>query len=126
MKKVSSAILAVMLLFCFLACTAFAVEPRWTNTASISPNISSSTYYASVQGVVGTTKIACTLVLSQKGLFGTYSEVARTSSTYYGNPHTFTGSYAVSSGKTYKIDVTAVVTSNGTSETATSSFVKSF
>lgn len=126
MKKISSALLAVVLLFCFLACTAFAVELRWANTTSISPNISSSTYYATVTGVSGTTKIACTLVLSKKGIFGTYSEVARTSSTYYGNEHTFSGSYAAVSGKTYKIDVTAVVTSNGKSETATSSFVKSF
>ncbi len=31
MKKISSALLAVVLLFCFLACTAFAVELRWAD-----------------------------------------------------------------------------------------------
>lgn len=124
MKKATRFILVSLIIFSLCVCTVFAVQPRWVNTARIAPNITQNNYYATVEGLSGTTKIACTLVLYQKGLFGSYSEVARTSNTYYGSVHTFSGSYTVTSGKTYKLEVTAVVTRNGTSETATSSVEK--
>ena len=72
----------------------------------------------------GTTKIDCTLVLYEKGLFGTYSEVSRSSSTYYGHTHEFSGTANIKSGTTYKLVTTATVTRNGSSETVSNTFEK--
>ena len=126
MKKSISFLLAVVFAVCLCVCTVSAAEPRWANTTSISPTISASSYYSTVRGVSGVTKISCTLVLYEKGWLGSYSEVSRTSDTYNGQTHTFTGSYSTKSGKTYKLETTATVTRNGVAETATDSFVKSF
>ena len=125
MKKVISVFIAVML-SAVLCVTAFAVQPRWKSVVSISPTISSAskTYTSYIVAVHDTTKIKCTLVLYEKGLFGNYTEVDRTSSTYYGFEHEFSGSYDIKSGKTYKLTTTITVTANGTSETINYDFEK--
>ena len=122
MKKIISAIISIALA-AVLCVTAFAAQPRWKNLVIISPTISAaSTSY--IVAVEDTTKIECTLVLYEKGLFGNYTEVDRTSSTYYGFEHEFSGSYDIKSGKTYKLTTTVTVTANGTSETVSYDFEK--
>ena len=99
---------------------------RWRNVASIYPGISAgdNSYTCEISCLSGTTKIDCTLVLYEKGLFGTYSEVSRSSSTYYGHTHEFSGTANIKSGTTYKLVTTATVTRNGSSETVSNTFEK--
>ena len=66
----------------------------------------------------------CTLVLYEKNWLGVYSEVSRSSSTYYGHTHTFSGTTNIKSGKTYKLVTTATVTRNGFSEDVSDTFEK--
>ncbi len=127
MKKKLCALLVVILPATLLAPTALAAEPRWTNVILINPSISANGSYAStVQCVSGTSKIECTLVLYQKGLFGTYSEVSRTSNVHYGDTYEFSGHYNIQSGKTYKLTTTVIATCNGVSEEVSTSFEKDF
>ena len=107
------------------ATSAFAAA-RWRNVASISPSISAgdNNYTCEISCLSGTTKIDCTLVLYEKGLFGTYSEVSRSSSTYHGHTHEFSGTANIKSGTTYKLVTTATVTRNGSSETVSNTFEK--
>lgn len=90
MKKKLWAVLVAFVALTVFATSAFAVV-RWRNVASIYPGISAgdNSYTCEISCLSGTTKIDCTLVLYEKGLFGTYSEVSRSSSTYYGHTHDF-------------------------------------
>lgn len=126
MKKTISFVLGAILFGCILCTTALAVEARWVNVTMISPSISASDqeYTSYVVGVSGTTKMTCTMVLYSKNIFGSYTEVSRTSSTYFGREHEFVGSYSIKSGTTYKLVTTVSVTANGTTETATNTFEK--
>ena len=127
MKKKLCALLVVILTATFLATTALAAEPRWTNVTLINPAISENGSYAStVSCVSGTSKIECTMVLYQKGLFGTYSEVSRSSDIYYGDTYRFTGHYNIQSGKAYKLTTTVIATCNGVSEEVRTWFEKDF
>ena len=94
MKKIIGIAISVLMatLFCV---TAFAVEPRWKNVIAISPTISaeSQSYSSYIVADPKATKMECTLVLYEKGFWGNYTEVDRTSSTYYGFRHEFNGSY---------------------------------
>lgn len=126
MKRSISILLVLLMIVSVCAVSAYAAEPRWTNVASMSPIIAadSGTYGNQVAGMSGTTRIACTLVLYEKGWFG-YSEVARTSETYDGGGHFFYGTYSnIKSGKKYRLDTTVTVTRNGVDETVTTSFEK--
>lgn len=53
-----------------------------------------------------------------------YSEVSRSSSTYYGHTHEFSGTANIKSGTTYKLVTTATITRNGSSETVSNTFEK--
>ena len=87
MKKKLWAVLVAFVALTVFATSAFAAV-RWRNVASIYPGISAgdNSYTCEISCLSGTTKIDCTLVLYEKGLFGTYSEVSRSSSTYYSSP----------------------------------------
>lgn len=125
MKKIIGIAISVLMatLFCV---TAFAVEPRWKNVIAISPTISAEpqSYSSYIVADPKATKMECTLVLYEKGFWGNYTEVDRTSSTYYGFRHEFNGSYAIKAGTTYKLTTTVTVTANGTSETVSYDFDK--
>lgn len=125
MKKSISILLVLLMIVSLCAVSAYAAEPRWTNVASMSPIISAASdmYGNQVAGMSGTTRIACTLVLYEKGWFS-YSEVARTSETYNGSGHFFYSTYDIKSGKKYRLDTTVTVTRNGVDETVTTSFEK--
>lgn len=124
-KKLCATFLTLLALMVF-ATSVFAAEARWRNVTKITPIIlaSTNTYSSVINGLEGTTKIDCTLVLYEKGLFGTYSEVSRSSSTYYGHTHEFSGTANIKSGTTYKLVTTATVTRNGSSETVSNTFEK--
>lgn len=125
MKKKLWAVLVAFVALTVFATSAFAAV-RWRNVASIYPGISAgdNSYTCEISCLSGTTKIDCTLVLYEKGLFGTYSEVSRSSSTYYGHTHEFSGTANIKSGTTYKLVTTATVTRNGSSETVSNTFEK--
>lgn len=126
MKKYLRIIFGMVLAAALLCTTAFAVEARWSNVASIGPSISANDgcYLSVVNGLSGTTKIDCTLILYEKGWFGSYTEVARTSGVYYGPSHEFAGYYDIKSGTTYKLTTQATVTRNGVDEYVEYSFEK--
>ena len=126
MKKILRSILAVALLLGIVSTTAFAVQPRWENVASISPSMSASdgSYTSAIIALEGTTKIECTLTLYERGFWGNYKQVDQTSGTYYGPRHEFIGYYDIKSGTTYKLNTTATVTCNGVTETVTYDFEK--
>lgn len=126
MKKLLQCILSITLLLGIVSTTVMAAEPRWNTVASINPSISSSdgSYASAIIGFNGTTKIQCTLTLYEKGFFGNYTQVSQTSSTYNGQAHEFVGYYSIKSGKTYKLNTTATVTCNGTTETVSYDFEK--
>lgn len=126
MEKVSRTVISFALVVAMLCTAAFAAYARWQNVASLSPSISANddVYSCEVSGLSGTTKIYCSLTLYEKGWFGTYTKVASTSSTYYGSPHVFSGTCDIQSGKTYRLDISATVTRNGSAETVSDSFEK--
>ena len=126
MKKILRSILAVALLLGIVSTTAFAVQPRWENVASISPSMSASdgSYTSAIIALEGTTKIECTLTLYERGFWGNYKQVDQTSETYYGPRHELIGYYDIKSGTTYKLNTTATVTCNGVTETVTYDFEK--
>ena len=111
MKKKLWAVLVAFVALTVFATSAFAAV-RWRNVASIYPGISAgdNSYTCEISCLSGTTKIDCTLVLYEKGLFGTYSEVSGTAN--------------IKSGTTYKLVTTATVTRNGSSETVSNTFEK--
>ena len=77
MKKKLWAVLVAFVALTVFATSAFAAV-RWRNVASIYPGISAgdNSYTCEISCLSGTTKIDCTLVLYEKGLFGTYVELA--------------------------------------------------
>lgn len=125
MKKLISSLIALLLIFA-VSTSVFAATPRWSNIAGISGSISPSSgiYTGTVVGNNGTSKIVCTVVLYEKGWFGSTSEVSRISKTFYEQSGSCVGNYSYTTGKTYRIDVTATVYINGVGETVTSSFEK--
>lgn len=127
MKKALSLISLILVGVVVFSSTAFAATPRWANVLAITPHISQvdGLYASTITGFSGTTKIDCTLVLYEKGLFG-FHEVDRTNDVYNGQVHRFEGYYDIKSGKTYKLTTTVTVVRNGVSETAEHSFEKSF
>lgn len=118
--------IAIAIVLSIVSTTAFALEPRWANVATISPSISAydGCYTSDIVGIEGTTKIECTLTLYEKGFWGNYTQVAQTSETYYGPRHEFVGYYTIKSGTTYKLNTTAVVTRNGVAEKVSYDFEK--
>lgn len=73
MKKKLWAVLVAFVALTVFATSAFAAV-RWRNVASIYPGISAgdNSYTCEISCLSGTTKIDCTLVLYEKGLFGTF------------------------------------------------------
>ncbi|MEG1753673.1 MAG: hypothetical protein RR234_07135 [Christensenella sp.] len=130
MKKFVASFVLIALCFSLFATTALAAEqsditPYWTNTISVDPTIDFSGIYSTViKGVRATSSISATLVLSEKNFWGGYTEVSRTSKTVYSTLATFSGSYAVQSGKTYRLEVTATITAKGLGETVSISCEK--
>lgn len=126
MKRFVCIVISLMILATLMTTLAFAAEPRWNNVASITPYISEpdDCYSCVIIGLKGTTKIDCTMVLYEKTWWGTYTEVSRTNEVYNGKTYEFNGYYAISAAKTYKLDITAIVTCNGVNETVSCSFEK--
>ena len=124
MKKLFKTLIFICLFTLLLCTTAFAAEARWKNVLSITPSITSSNYSTSVQCVGETTKIKCTMVLYERGLFGSYTEISRSSDVTYDHIAYFSHSANITKGKTYKLTTTLEVTANGTTETVSNEFEK--
>jgi len=96
----------------------------WENTSSILSGItfsgSTANCSCSVNGYSGTTNVSATYELQQKinGTFYTIKTWSASASRAYLD---WSGSYSVSSGYTYRLYITALVTRNGTTETVNSS-----
>lgn len=119
MKRFLAVILVIIFTLIISSATVLATEPRWANIISITSNIavSSDSYSTTIEGLAGTTKIKCTLVLYEKNWLGVEHEVSRTSDTYYGQIHEFVGQYDMSASRKYVLKTTATVTTNGVDET---------
>lgn len=123
MKKALSILMALTFILVLMvpvsAAEGLTISPRWSNTVIVAPDISagSGVYTVDIVGASGVDKISCTMVLYEKGWFGSYSEVSRYSSTVNEVGYTFTKPYNFTSGKTYKLDVSATVYRYGTAET---------
>jgi hypothetical protein len=95
----------------------------WTNTSQISIALdvtgTTATCGSKITGHPGTTKIVATFVLERKS-GGTYTNVKTfPTKTVYGEVLRFSDTCTVTSGYTYRLSVSAVVTRNGTNETVT-------
>jgi hypothetical protein len=100
-----------------------AIQPFWTNTSNVNVvlSISGTTANCSaiVEGYSGTTKIVADVTLERKAANGTYTTVKTwTNQSANGSRLLFDESYSVTSGYTYRLTVSAKVTRNGTTETA--------
>lgn len=126
MKKFVCVVVILAISMAMLTTVSYAAEPRWNNVASISPSISAldGCYTCAIAGLSGTTKINCTMILYEKTWLGTYKEVSRTSEVYNDRMHEFVGYYAIREGTHYKLDITAIVTCNGSDETVSCTFEK--
>lgn len=103
------------------------IEPFWDNTTSVEVNLSFSGSKAicgaCVIGKVNATKITATVVLARKNSNGTYTTVK----TWSGLQTTdyvliFDGTYYVSTGYTYRLNITSTVYNSDSSETVSASF----
>jgi len=97
---------------------------RWTNVSSVTTTLAFSgntaTCKAQVDALGGTTSIKGTMVLYQKNTNGTYTEVARWTKNSSNSTLIMSEKHSpITSGKTYKLTISANVTLNGTTETVT-------
>ena len=137
MKKMIRTLLLAGVLLGFSGVHAFAedapsIGPLWINTHSVVTSLSFSSNTANASGVIignsDTKSISAVFTLKVKGSTGSYSTVytwpgVQTSGTML----SFSGTTAATSGKTYRLYVTANVTNNaGVSETVTSYTEKTY
>ena len=121
-KKVFAVVAALIIAIPLFTFTAFGVSPRWTlfRSATALCIESDNTYYADVSASSDVTRIDLYLVLYEKGLFSSYSEVSSLSRTVYSNATTVYNNYNYSSLKSYKVVLTATArTASGQTETIT-------
>jgi len=105
-----------------IECKASMIQPLWVNVSNVSAGLSFSGSKANcsamVQGAVGTTKITATITLERKTGTNSYTTVKTwPNQSVSGSFFTFSDSYTVTAGYTYRLTVTANVTRNGTTET---------
>ena len=110
-----------------LSVSAFASDSQAWNvgTTKVSGSVSyaKQVYNATVTGPVGTTKTELSMTLYEKGIFG-YTEVDSASAT--ANTCAKSVSYAIKSGKSYKLTVTGKAYVDGKWDTVTKNFTASF
>lgn len=133
MKKITAGLVSLILAV-FISTSAIAaappetVQPMWDNVFSVSPTMYASTgeYASEIFAVSGTTKIECTLILSEETSpnSNVFVEKSRLNETYYGNCHVFRGKYAIKSGVRYKLETIASVTRNGYTESINVPWIK--
>lgn len=120
-------LLAFLALLFSVSLSAFAApaqplsEKNVRATASVSA--SAQTYSVTVVCRSSVKKITVSATLYEKGLIF-YDQVDTMAGSSSGSPYTCTDSYAIQSGKTYKIAYTVTVTyTDGTSETKSNEYV---
>ena len=120
MKKTAVLLLSVILFaFCF-GTTSYAVEPRWSNTGSITYGIvfdASTSGHASigVTGKIGTSRIECEIIVyRQVGTSWVY--VTSDNDAIDDGALDFDVQFTGISGAYYKADYTVTVYRNGTAE----------
>ena len=112
-----------------LSVSAFASDSQAGNVGP--PKVSGSVSYAkqvynaTVTGPVGTTKTELSMTLYEKGIFG-YTEVDSASATANDRTCAKSVSYAIKSGKSYKLTVTGKAYVDGKWDTVTKNFTASF
>jgi hypothetical protein len=125
-KRRVSLLLASLLILTIVPLSAYAASPQetirfWDNTTSVNMSLTFNAGCASctlrIIGNTGTSEITATLYLQQKNTDGTYSTVKTWSGlSANGRILTASGTYAVTSGKTYRLKCDAVVTKSGVDE----------
>jgi len=123
MKKRIIALLAALIIAVpIFATTASRVQPRWTliNTATTVCSIENDTYIARVTASNDVYKMDIDVILYEKGLFTSYTEVSSIHKTVYNYSHAAANTYDFSSLKDYKIEMTVkAYTQSGQTETIT-------
>ena len=106
------------------------IQPFWTNASEVNPKLSfdgtTATCSAIVKGFSGTTKITATAKLGRKTGTSTYTTVKTWSDlSVNGATLTFSDTYTVTKGYTYRLTISADVTRNGTTESVSNWIEKS-
>lgn len=100
---------------------AFEITPMWVNTNDVKLELGfangSAQCTGRVTGNIGTSKITATFILERKNSNGTYSFEKSWSESVNGRTLTFSDTYAVTKGYTYRLSVTATVTKDEVTET---------
>lgn len=100
------------------------ITPMWENTNDVRLDLyfvdGEAECVGIINGISGTSKISATFKLERKGLFG-WSLVNSWSKSSNGDSLSFFETDAVSKGSTYRLSVTAKVTTNGVTETVSTS-----
>lgn len=120
-------LLAFLALLFSVSLSAFAApaQPLGEDVVSVKPEVSAAaqTYSIKVVSSGSVKKITVSATLYEKGLIF-YGQVDTMAGSSSGSPYTCTDSYAIQSGKTYKIAYTVTVTyTDGTSETTSDEYV---
>lgn len=100
------------------------IFPMWENTNDVVLDLyfenDKAKCVGMIYGISGTSNISATFKLERKGLFG-WSTKKTWSTSSKGDSLSFYETCAVEKGYTYRLSVTAKVTTNGVTETVTSS-----
>lgn len=121
-NKVFAVVAAFIIAIPILTFTAFGATPRWTlfNSATTFCVEEDDLYGARVSAGNDVTRLDLDIILYEKGMFSSYTEVSRISRTIYDYYAVVSGSYSYSSLKNYKVELTATArTSSGQYETIT-------
>ncbi|MBQ8603566.1 MAG: hypothetical protein IJ410_01805 [Oscillospiraceae bacterium] len=121
-KRLIALIAAIIIAVPVFATTASRVQPRWTliGTATAVCGISDNTYAARVTASPDVYKMDIDVILYEKGLFTSYTEVSSIHKTVYNYYHTTEGTYTYSTSKDYKVELTVTAyTQSGQTETIT-------
>jgi hypothetical protein len=131
-KKIIMALVALVMAlgFCLnVSAAAVPISPLWTNTQSVTLNLSFSNGTANASGVIlgqsNTASISASFSLKELNSSGSYVTTYTWPTKYAtGTLLTFSGSTSATQGKTYRLYVTAVVTNTSGSAESVTSYVQ--
>ena len=121
-KRIITLIAAIVIAVPIFAMSTYRAQPRWSlmSTANVFCSMNSDTYVASVTASPEVYKMDIDVILYEKGLFTSYTEVSSIHKTVYNYYHNAQGTYNYSSLKDYKIELTVkAYTQSGQTETIT-------
>ena len=119
-KKILAVLAAILVAIPMLTVSVSRVTPRWSliNSATALCIMDGDYYYASVIAGDDVTRLDMDVILYEKGLLTSYSEVSSIHRTVYSYYKTLSCDYTFSSSKDYKVELTVTAhTADGQTET---------